>query len=686
MASTPVRESSNVAEDVRFLSSQMEDTVKIVRYSDGEVSMKYPSDNVTTKGDSGMNTLTTGELSAPEVKYGKSGELSTQGKVDIEVENLSGAYAQGGARPKIQPRMTPRPHDVVKTKLAFSELPFRETPLSVYGDNQKDYVAGASNWPERSPGHDSNVDLSLPPPLKRQTPITSVDTNPFRSFQSGGQTDGSLFPANRIYHDPKSTQVVVTNIKSTVVESPSASYYRARTTSSGVRRASPTVTLYGPPTSHTGVTSSYSMAPPVWPNPYLPYMYGQGYPLPQVYPNVNTLEGVNHAHMPIPGQMYSQEGQSVPFIQGFRGAFQTSRPASQRGSDVNNDPSKHITNPFMSENQTMVPGPYPLPRVASRVASPFVPIANNSNVMVPYGSHLVQSPVPVHPLTTPVAPSTVPPQTRTHSVENIPNFPKLSPYDGTSHWPDFRTQFEIIASINNWSSSTKAVQLIALLRKDALSTLTDLDSDERSYEKIIEALNMRFDPPHQAGNFRDKLHDRIRKPKESVTELAHDIRRLVKKAYPEANAQIREVMAIDSFRKALNDVNFEWAVKNKDPTTLNEALQIALKYDTFHANRTQPNLSLRSTTVLPDVTPEVIISEKVNLLSSDVAATMAENARLTEEIKRLKEGKSSQRPYRFQGECWYCEKKGHKKFECRKRQYDEKNGIEPPQKSQNSKN
>ena len=55
------------------------------------------------------------------------------------------------------------------------------------------------------------------------------------------------------------------------------------------------------------------------------------------------------------------------------------------------------------------------------------------------------------------------------------NHPKPATFDGSQSWQDHLVQFDLIATLNQWTEPTKALQLAASLRGQAQGVLSDLD-------------------------------------------------------------------------------------------------------------------------------------------------------------------------------------------------------------------
>ena len=77
---------------------------------------------------------------------------------------------------------------------------------------------------------------------------------------------------------------------------------------------------------------------------------------------------------------------------------------------------------------------------------------------------------------------------------------------------------------------------------------------------------------------------------ETLPELAQNLRRLAKNAYPGAPLDIQDSLAKDQFLDALNDANLRWQIFQARPKTLDEALEIAVESEAFKIAESQRSL------------------------------------------------------------------------------------------------
>ncbi|PIK38533.1 hypothetical protein BSL78_24626 [Apostichopus japonicus] len=121
--------------------------------------------------------------------------------------------------------------------------------------------------------------------------------------------------------------------------------------------------------------------------------------------------------------------------------------------------------------------------------------------------------------------------------------------------PDYLVQFELIAELNGWDEFTQALQLAASLRGPANAVLADLEPRRRrDFGLLVDALEHRFGRRNQTELFKAMLRNRSRQPSETLPEMAHDIKRLLSRAYPDASLEMKETLAKDFFIDALATV------------------------------------------------------------------------------------------------------------------------------------
>jgi hypothetical protein len=159
---------------------------------------------------------------------------------------------------------------------------------------------------------------------------------------------------------------------------------------------------------------------------------------------------------------------------------------------------------------------------------------------------------------------------------------KPSSYDGQSPYEDYQVQFNMLAELNGWPGNVKALYLAGCLSGSARSVLNDMEPQDRyDYVKLDEALRERFGTDDQSELFKAKLRNRIKTKEETLQELAHDVRRLVRLAYPKAPVRTHEDLTKDQFIEALGDGEIRWSVFQARPKNITEALKVAMELEAF---------------------------------------------------------------------------------------------------------
>lgn len=77
------------------------------------------------------------------------------------------------------------------------------------------------------------------------------------------------------------------------------------------------------------------------------------------------------------------------------------------------------------------------------------------------------------------------------------------------------------------------------------------------------------------------MRNRIKTKEETLQELAHDVRRLVRLAYPKAPARTHDDLTKDQFIEALGDGEIRWSVFQARPKNITEALKVAMELEAF---------------------------------------------------------------------------------------------------------
>ena len=116
-------------------------------------------------------------------------------------------------------------------------------------------------------------------------------------------------------------------------------------------------------------------------------------------------------------------------------------------------------------------------------------------------------------------------------------------------------------------------------------------ADRVDYDAICKAMAERFGQERLTLNYQLQLETRTQKAGESLTDLANDIERLVRGAFPGETLTKKSKTAVKSFVKALFDRELAKLITLTKPDTVQDPLSTALQLQSV----TVPSNSLTAT-------------------------------------------------------------------------------------------
>ena len=167
-------------------------------------------------------------------------------------------------------------------------------------------------------------------------------------------------------------------------------------------------------------------------------------------------------------------------------------------------------------------------------------------------------------------------------------------FDGRSSCDAYHTQFEMLARINRWKEEEKATYLAVSLKGPALTVLNNIPADSLyRYDALVSALETRFGSAHQAELHRVRFKARSRRRDEDLPELAEDIERLVRLAYPQTTQTMLDLLAKDQFVDSLPDEDMRLRIRQSRPESLREALRMVVELESFQQASRQRSRAVR---------------------------------------------------------------------------------------------
>ncbi|GFU53195.1 retrovirus-related Pol polyprotein from transposon 412 [Trichonephila clavipes] len=235
---------------------------------------------------------------------------------------------------------------------------------------------------------------------------------------------------------------------------------------------------------------------------------------------------------------------------------------------------------------------------------------------------------------------------------------KLSTYDGKSSWQVYKTQFSIVADVNQWDSQTKACQLAASLRADAADILQTLPETQRlDIDALVNALELRFGEKCVKDYSRLQLKSRQQKVSETLQELATDVERLSHLAFSDCPTEVREVLALQHFVDGVRDPEIQKALRMADLKDLKGALVFAMKFEAAQQATRKDRHPIRA------VNESNTSNSSVERLERQMRSFLN---RVESLMSQKADGKKTLK-------CWTCGREGHLQRSCRARQGAETN-------------
>jgi len=250
----------------------------------------------------------------------------------------------------------------------------------------------------------------------------------------------------------------------------------------------------------------------------------------------------------------------------------------------------------------------------------------------------------------------------THRMVSTP--PQMRPelYDGTSDWAEYLIYFEMLAELYGWDEERMAGMLCVCLKGEGRVVLAGLEpAQRRSFVALTTALTQSFAPKELVHLHQAELKARRRRADESMVDLGRDVAKLVRLAYPSADAATREVIGINAFLESLPGPASEMklhVIKGR-PRNLQEAVAHATEVDAVLEAESR-RTSRRRGDVRMVGAPDDDLREEVKKLKLD----LDEARNSLKDAKREGDRRRSARPPVSEVTCYGCGEKGHYKRDC----------------------
>ena len=156
------------------------------------------------------------------------------------------------------------------------------------------------------------------------------------------------------------------------------------------------------------------------------------------------------------------------------------------------------------------------------------------------------------------------------------------PYNGLANWTDWSDRFTSIAEINGWDAAAQRKWLRVSLVGRAATAYKRLSAEVRGdITASLKALKQRFEPESKQTLYMAELNSKRKRAAEDWATFGEDLLTLAEKAYPDLEAAAQERLALNQFLTRIDDPQLSFAVRQKQPKTVDAAVQAALELQSY---------------------------------------------------------------------------------------------------------
>ena len=148
-------------------------------------------------------------------------------------------------------------------------------------------------------------------------------------------------------------------------------------------------------------------------------------------------------------------------------------------------------------------------------------------------------------------------------------------------------QFELTARRNGWGNDEKSTALLCALDGSARGIISEFDDPASvSYIQVKQALLRRFGPTQLVEVHEQALAQLRLQKGQNIRELAQEVQRLVKQAYPDILGPPRERLAVKHLINAVHDKDTVFYMREKNPRDVTEACTLYERYSALSSEET----------------------------------------------------------------------------------------------------
>lgn len=162
-------------------------------------------------------------------------------------------------------------------------------------------------------------------------------------------------------------------------------------------------------------------------------------------------------------------------------------------------------------------------------------------------------------------------------------------YSGKESVKDYLLQFELTARRNGWTDVDKAWALLCALDGPARGILAEFDDAATApYNDIKQSLERRFGPTDQTDVHEQALNQLRMTNGQHIREIAQEVQKLVRLAYPYIDCTTRERFAVKYIIQAIGDKDTIFYIKEKDPKSSQAVCDLYERHQALTSDSRKP--------------------------------------------------------------------------------------------------
>jgi hypothetical protein len=236
-------------------------------------------------------------------------------------------------------------------------------------------------------------------------------------------------------------------------------------------------------------------------------------------------------------------------------------------------------------------------------------------------------------------------------------------FSGTEgSWDHWIAHFRDCATINSWDNAAMLAFLRVRLVGRTRVVFQRLPAERTdTFDHVIEALKERFEPASKLDLYVADFSMRKCKPSESWADYAEELHHLAIKAYPDLATNAVEQFALTQFLANLADRQVSFAVKQKLPRILDEAVMAAMQIEA-HLSTTRIATAESDQDSYMSLSAIQSREEKMTSLITDLCDKVERLESKLQTQSCAQQRQRSQRNPRIV--CFNCQQRGHIAREC----------------------